>query len=164
MKTAALCLLALAACHTPPPAPAQDPEPQATMTPVPEPNPEMNLGAFSVSLSVKDIHASRAFYETLGFTYKAGDIEQNWIVLQNGVSTIGLFQGLFEGNIMTFNPGWDQRAQELDEFTDIRELQRRMKAGGLSLVMEADESTTGPASVMLTDPDGNMLLLDQHVQ
>jgi catechol 2,3-dioxygenase-like lactoylglutathione lyase family enzyme len=134
------------------------------MSTMPEPNPEMNLGAFSVSLSVKDIHASRAFYEALGFRYKGGDIEQNWIILQNGVSTIGLFQGLFEGNLMTFNPGWDQRAEPLEEFTDIRELQRRMKAGGLSLMMEADETTSGPASLMLTDPDGNVLLFDQHVQ
>ena len=160
MKFASLCLVALAACN----APSSQPEPQAPMSSVPEPNPNMNLGAFSVSLSVKDIHASRAFYEALGFTHKGGDIEQNWIVLQNGVSTIGLFQGMFEGNLMTFNPGWDQRAEALEEFTDIRELQRRMKAAGLSPMMEADESTTGPASLMLKDPDGNLLLFDQHVQ
>ena len=122
----------------------------------------MQLGAFSVSLSVKDIHASKAFYETLGFTAFGGDIEQNWLIMKNGSAVIGLFQGMFEGNIMTFNPGWDQSAQNTESFTDIREIQQHLKANGVSLLTEADESTTGPANVTLTDPDGNAILLDQH--
>ena len=123
----------------------------------------MELGAFSVSLAVKDIHASKAFYEKLGFEAFHGDISQNWLILKNGEQVIGLFQGMFEKNILTFNPGWDQDAQPLDTFTDVRELQRQLKAQGVEFMSEADESTTGPASFVITDPDGNPLLVDQHV-
>lgn len=123
----------------------------------------MNLGAFSVSLSVKDIATSREFYEKLGFRPVGGDPDQNWQILRNGEVTIGLFQGMFEGNALTFNPGWDSRARPVDEFTDIRELQRRLKAQGLKMTVEADESSSGPASFMMLDPDGNALLFDQHV-
>ena len=123
----------------------------------------MELGAFSVSLAVKDIHASKAFYEKLGFQAFHGDISQNWLILKNGEQVIGLFQGMFEKNILTFNPGWDQDAQPLDTFTDVRELQRQLKAQGVEFMSEADESTTGPASFVITDPDGNPLLVDQHV-
>ena len=123
----------------------------------------MQLGAFSVSLTVKDLRASQAFYEKLGFTAFAGDPSQNWVILKNGDSVIGLFQGMFEKNILTFNPGWDQNAQQLAAFTDIRELQRRLKAHGVPIVQEADESTTGPASFIVVDPDGNPVLVDQHV-
>ena len=123
----------------------------------------MELGAFSVSLAVKDIHASKAFYEKLGFQAFHGDISQNWLILKNGEQVIGLFQGMFEKNILTFNPGWDQDAQQVDTFTDVRELQRQLKAQGVEFMSEADESTTGPASFVITDPDGNPLLVDQHV-
>lgn len=123
----------------------------------------MELGAFSVSLSVKDIEASKTFYEKLGFSVLGGDQSQNWLVLKNGEHVIGLFQGMFEGNILTFNPGWDQSAQPLKEFTDVRELQRQLKRQDVELMTEADESTSGPASFMLTDPDGNVILVDQHV-
>ena len=123
----------------------------------------MDLGAFSISLSVKDIQASKAFYEKLGFKAVMGDLSQNWLILKNGEHVIGLFQGMFEKNLLTFNPGWDQNAQKLDTFTDVRELQRQLKAQGLELMSEADESTTGPASFMVTDPDGNTILIDQHV-
>lgn len=123
----------------------------------------MQLGNFSVSLTVKDIAASRAFYEKLGFTIRGGDQQQNWLVLQNGSTIIGLFQGMFERNILTFNPGWDGDAKRLPDFTDIRDLQRKLKAQGLQLLTEADEATTGPASFMLEDPDGNTILVDQHV-
>lgn len=122
----------------------------------------MNLGAFSVSLSVKDINASRAFYEKLGFTTMGGEPAQNWLILKNGDHIIGLFQGMFEGNILTFNPGWDQNARDLATFTDVRELQRQLKAQGVKLTTEADETTTGPAHFTLTDPDGNAILVDQH--
>lgn len=122
------------------------------------------LGAFSVSLAVKDLQASRDFYSKLGFEPAGGDAAQNWLILRNGTVTIGLFQGMFDRNLLTFNPGWDWQAQPVgDKFTDVREHQRRLKASGLTLAMEADESTTGPASVMLTDPDGNPILIDQHV-
>ena len=123
----------------------------------------MNLGAFSVSLAVKDIAASRRFYEQLGFTVFGGDQKQNWLILKNGAHVIGLFQGMFSSNILTFNPGWDQDAKPVKGFTDVRELQRKLKADGLTLVTEADESTKGPASFMLADPDGNTILFDQHV-
>ena len=123
----------------------------------------MDLGHFSISLAVKDLAASRAFYEQLGFEVVFGEAEQNWLILQNGDSTIGLFQGMFERNVMTFNPGWDARAQRLEEFTDVRDIQRRLKESGLTLTTEADESTTGPASLTLIDPDGNPVLIDQHV-
>ena len=122
----------------------------------------MKLGAFSVSLAVKDIAASRAFYENLGFDQMGGVPDQNWLIMKNGDTVIGLFQGMFENNIMTFNPGWDQAAQPIDEFTDIRDIQKTMKASGMELMTEADETTEGPASIMLTDPDGNTILIDQH--
>jgi len=123
----------------------------------------MELGAFSISLAVKNLEESKAFYEKLGFSAFAGDASQNWLILKNGDHVIGLFQGMFEKNILTFNPGWDQNAQKLAAFTDIRELQRQLKAQGVQLVSEADESTTGPASFIAVDPDGNQLLFDQHV-
>jgi lactoylglutathione lyase len=123
----------------------------------------MELGNFSVSLAVKDIKASRLFYEKLGFTVFTGNESQNWLIMKNGASNIGLFQGMFERNILTFNPGWDQNAQTLDSFTDVRELQRQLKAQGVQLQSEADESTTGPASFVVVDPDGNPVFLDQHV-
>jgi catechol-2,3-dioxygenase len=123
----------------------------------------MELGAFSVSLSVKDVEVSKMFYEQLGFEEFGGDISQNWVIMKNGDHVIGLFQGMFEKNILTFNPGWDQDANKLDSFTDVRELQRQLKARGLALENEADESTTGPESIILIDPDGNPVLIDQHV-
>lgn len=123
----------------------------------------MQLGAFSISLAVKDIEASRAFYEKLGFKSFGGDVAQNWLILKNGDHIIGLFQGMFEKNILTFNPGWDQEANKLDAFTDVRELQRQLKAQGVEFDVEADETTTGPAHFILTDPDGNPVLVDQHV-
>ena len=123
----------------------------------------MELGAFSISLAVKDLGASRSFYEKFGFKVFAGDASQNWLILKNGDHVIGLFQGMFDKNILTFNPGWDSNAQKLDTFTDVRELQRQLKAQGVQLVNEADESTTGPASFIAVDPDGNTILVDQHV-
>jgi lactoylglutathione lyase len=123
----------------------------------------MELGNFSVSLTVKDIEASRAFYEKLGFTVFAGDQSQNWLIMKNGLAVIGLFQGMFEKNILTFNPGWTNEAQPLTEFTDVRELQRQLKARGIDMITEADESSIGPASLMIADPDGNTILIDQHV-
>lgn len=123
----------------------------------------MDLGAFSISLAVKDLAASRAFYENLGFTVFGGDASQNWLILKNGDHVIGLFQGMFEKNMLTFNPGWDSNAQPLAQFTDVRELQRRLKEKGVALTAEADETTQGPAYVMMIDPDGNPILLDQHV-
>jgi catechol 2,3-dioxygenase-like lactoylglutathione lyase family enzyme len=123
----------------------------------------MKLGAFSVSLSVKDIRASKAFYEKLGFSVFGGDMAQNWLIMKNGDHIIGLFQGMFENNILTFNPGWDQDANKLEAFTDVRDLQRELKAQGVSFQAEADESTSGPASFMIADPDGNIILFDQHV-
>ena len=123
----------------------------------------MNLGAFSISLAVKDIQASKAFYEKLGFTVFFGDISQNWLVLKNGEHVIGLFQGMFERNMLTFNPGWAGNAQKAATFTDVRELQDQLKAQGLELLSEADVHTTGPASFTLIDPDGNPILVDQHV-
>jgi catechol 2,3-dioxygenase-like lactoylglutathione lyase family enzyme len=122
----------------------------------------MQLGAFSISLTVTDLQASRQFYERLGFTSFGGDPSQNWLILKNGDHVIGLFQGMFEKNMLTFNPGWDQGAQPLASFTDVRELQRRLKAEGVPFVVEADESTTGPASFLVVDPDGNPILVDQH--
>lgn len=123
----------------------------------------MDLGAFSVSLAVKDIAASRAFYEKLGFAVFGGDQAQNWLIMKNGAHVIGLFQGMFPTNILTFNPGWTVDAKTLHAYTDIRELQRTIKARGLELMTEADETTSGPASLMLADPDGNVILLDQHI-
>ncbi len=122
----------------------------------------MKLGAFSISLAVKDIHASKAFYEKLGFTFKGGNIDQNWIVLKNENAVIGLFQGMFEGNIITFNPGWDSNAQNLDTFDDVRDIQEQLQKAGIALTAQADNQTTGPAYITLTDPDGNNILIDQH--
>jgi catechol 2,3-dioxygenase-like lactoylglutathione lyase family enzyme len=122
----------------------------------------MDLGAFSISLTVTDLEASRRFYERLGFTTFGGDPSQNWLILRNGAHVIGLFRGMFERNMLTFNPGWDQDAQPLASFTDVRELQRRLRADGVPFVVEADESTTGPASFLVVDPDGNPILVDQH--
>ena len=123
----------------------------------------MKLGAFSISLAVKNLETSRAFYEKLGFATIMGEASQNWLILQNETSTIGLFQGMFERNMLTFNPGWTSKAKPLEEFDDVREIQRVLKSGGLELTSEADESATGPASLMLLDPDGNPILIDQHV-
>ena len=123
----------------------------------------MELGAFSISLAVKDIKASKAFYEKLGFKVFGGDISQNWLILKNGEQVIGLFQGMFDKNTLTFNPGWDNNAEKLGTFTDVRELQHLLKAQGVELMSEADESTTGPASFVVMDPDGNPILFDQHV-
>ncbi len=123
----------------------------------------MELGAFSVSLAVKDIEVSNIYYEKLDFQVFSGDSAQNWLIMKNGDHTIGLFQGMFEKNILTFNPGWDQNANKLDSFTDVRDLQRELKAQGVKFESEADVSTTGPASFMIIDPDGNPILIDQHV-
>ena len=123
----------------------------------------MELGAFSVSLAVKDIEASREFYTKFGFQVIGGDAAENWLILQNGAATIGLFQGMFDKNILTFNPGWNAAAQKLDAFTDIRSLQRQIKGKGVTLISEADETTSGPASFVTEDPDGNPILFDQHV-
>ncbi len=123
----------------------------------------MDLGNFSISLAVKDLEASRAFYEKFGFKVFMGNASENWLILKNGDHVIGLFQGMFEKNILTFNPGWDSNAQKLGTFTDVRELQRQLKAQGVALMAEADETTTGPASLMAVDPDGNPILVDQHV-
>ena len=123
----------------------------------------MELGAFSVSLAVQDLEASRTFYEKLGFQVVAGEPSEKWQILRNGSCTIGIFQGMFEKNILTFNPGWDSQGQDLETYTDVRDLQRQLKAEGLQLDVEADESSTGPASFVLTDPDGNPILVDQHV-
>ena len=123
----------------------------------------MELGAFSVSLTVKDIEVSRKFYEKFGFQEFAGDASKNWLIMKNGGTVVGLFQGMFEKNMLTFNPGWDSDARELDGYTDVRELQRSLKEQGVELLSEVDESTTGPASFVAVDPDGNPILLDQHV-
>jgi lactoylglutathione lyase len=123
----------------------------------------MELGAFSISLAVRDIEASKTFYEKFGFKVFGGNISENWLILKNGDCIIGLFQGMFEKNLLTFNPGWDSNASKLDTFTDVRELQRQLKAQGVEFQTEADESTTGPASFVIVDPDGNPILVDQHV-
>lgn len=123
----------------------------------------MQLGAFSISLAVKDIAASRAFYEKFGFETLGGNQDENWLILKNGDAVIGLFQGMFEGNLLTFNPGWDQAAKPVEPFTDVRELQRRLKEQGVALSPEADETTTGPGYFSAVDPDGNVILVDQHV-
>lgn len=122
----------------------------------------LKLGAFSISLSVKDLKTSKEFYEKLGFNSFAGSIEQNYLIMKNDKALIGLFHGMFQGNILTFNPGWDENASNIDTFDDIREIQKKLKNSGLTLKNEADEKTEGPASLMLTDPDGNVILLDQH--
>ena len=123
----------------------------------------MELGAFSISLAVKDLETSRKFYEKFGFTIFGGDPSQNWLILKNGNHVVGLFQGMFERNILTFNPGWDSNAQKLNTFTDVRDLQRKLKAQGVILMNEADENTTGPGSFIAVDPDGNPIMVDQHV-
>ena len=123
----------------------------------------MELGAFSVSLNVKDLEVSRSFYEKLGFQVFGGDPAQNWLIMKNGDHIIGLFQGMFEKNILTFNPGWDQAGNRLDSFTDVRDLQRELEARGMTIEARADENTTGPASFIVIDPDGNPILVDQHV-
>jgi predicted lactoylglutathione lyase len=123
----------------------------------------MQLGAFSISLAVKDIHVSKEFYEKLGFEEFGGDIDQNWLIMKNGDHIIGLFQGMFDKNILTFNPGWNQDAEDLDSFTDVREIQKELKEKGIKFDVEADESTEGPASFIIADPDGNPILVDQHV-
>lgn len=125
-------------------------------------NNDMNLGAFSMSLSVKDLNASKEFYENLGFTVLGGGLEKNYLIMKNGNALIGLFQGMFKGNIITFNPGWDENAKDMKEFKDIRDIQRHLKSKGVKLTIEADETTKGPASIFLSDPDGNVILLDQH--
>jgi len=121
----------------------------------------LELGTFSVSLAVKNLEASKKFYEKFGFTAFAGDASKNWVIMKNGDHIVGLFQGMFEKNILTFNPGWDSNAQKLTSFTDVRELQRQLKAQGVQLLTEADESTSGPASIVAMDPDGNQILLDR---
>jgi len=123
----------------------------------------MELGTFSISLAVKDIEASKTFYEKFGFIVIGGDASQHWLILRYGDHTIGLFQGMVEKNTLTFNPGWDKNAAQLDKYTDVRDLQRQLKAQGVELLSEADESTTGPASFVAVDPDGNPILVDQHV-
>lgn len=122
----------------------------------------MDLGAFSISLAVKDINASRDFYAKLGFEEAGGDADQGWLILRNSEHVIGLFQGMFEKNMLTFNPGWDQQCGELESFTDVRELQQRLKGNGVAFESEADESSEGPASFVVIDPDGNPILIDQH--
>lgn len=122
----------------------------------------MKLGAFSISLAVKHLETSRQFYENLGFAVFAGGMEKNYLIMKNENALIGLFQGMFEGNILTFSPGWDENASNIENFDDVREIQRQLKGKGLGLMSEADEATTGPASLMLTDPDGNVVLIDQH--
>lgn len=123
----------------------------------------MKLGAFSISLSVKDINASKQFYETLGFKVFAGNLEKNFLIMKNENSLVGLFQGMFENNILTFNPGWDENANTVDEFDDVREIQRQLKNKNIKLENEADEKTSGPASFIVMDPDGNTILIDQHI-
>jgi len=150
LLSAALALCATFAANTS--TPSEDTESQA-----------MELGAFSVSLAVQDLEVSLAFYTKLGFKQTGGVMEQNWLILRNGTTTIGLFKGMFENNIMTFNPGWDHLAKGLDSFEDVRSLQRRLKEQGITPVTEADPSSTGPASCILVDPDGNTIFLDQHV-
>lgn len=122
----------------------------------------MKLGAFSMSLAVKDIHQSKAFYEKLGFEYKGGNIDENWVVLKNGSAVIGLFQGMFEDNIITFNPGWDENGQNIDDFDDVRMIQQQLQNAGIILSKKADETTEGPEYISLSDPDGNVILIDQH--
>jgi len=123
----------------------------------------MKLGAFSISLSVKDLQASKQFYKKLGFTKIGGDDKMNYLIMQNENSTIGLFQGMFDKNILTFNPGWDQQARKIEEFEDVRSIQKNLKSQQIELITEANEQSSGPASIILTDPDGNQILIDQHV-
>jgi len=122
----------------------------------------MELGAFSVSLSVKDLNNSKEFYEKLGFTVMGGGMDMNYLIMKNGTTLIGLFQGMFEGNKLTFNPGWDTIGQNVDDFDDIREIQRKLKESGIAMVNEVEENSEGPANFVITDPDGNVILVDQH--
>jgi len=140
---------------------AQKPENDKEKTKTENQN-NMKLGAFSISLSVKDLKTSKEFYEKLGFNAFAGSMEQNYLIMKNDNALIGLFQGMFQGNILTFNPGWDENANNLENFDDIRKIQKQLQNSGLTLTSEADEKSEGPASLMLTDPDGNVILLDQH--
>ncbi len=149
---------ALAACAT-----AGAVEPRTETSPPKESPVQMQLGNFSVSLAVKDLAASRVFYEKLGFRVFGGNADQGWLILQNDTSTIGLFQGMFEKNVLTFNPGWDRSANTLAGFEDVRDIQKVLRAKGIAFTTEADESTTGPASFVIMDPDGNPILVDQHV-
>lgn len=142
--------------------PASEGQKSETVHTNPEKEGHLRLGAFSVSLSVKDLNASKTFYETLGFTHFAGDLKQSYLIMKNGNALIGLFEGMFEGNLLTFNPGWDENAQNVNDFDDIRIIQQRLKANSIPLDSEADETTTGPASLMTKDPDGNVVLIDQH--
>lgn len=157
LHTILIAFLLTAGCSSPKaePAPTSESNPPANSS-------DMKLGAFSMSLNVKDLAASKAFYEKLGFTILGGSMESHYLIMKNGNALIGLFQGMFSGNILTFNPGWDENGKNFDPYTDIREIQKKLKAEGISLDLEADEKTTGPASVMLKDPDGNVILLDQH--
>ncbi|MBT8271224.1 MAG: VOC family protein [Flavobacteriaceae bacterium] len=123
----------------------------------------MNLGAFSVSLSVKDLQKSRTFYEHLGFTVFAGDMESNYLIMKNGKALVGLFQGMFENNLLTFNPGWDENAVKVDDFVDVRDIQKQLKSKDIPIINAADEHSEGPASFVVVDPDGNTILIDQHV-
>jgi catechol 2,3-dioxygenase-like lactoylglutathione lyase family enzyme len=123
----------------------------------------MKLGAFSLSLNVKDLQTSKAFYENLGFTVFAGDIQKNYFIMKNGNALIGIFHGMFGSNLLTFNPGWDENAQKLERFDDVRDIQRQLKGKGITLEQSADETKTGPACIILHDPDGNTILIDQHV-
>ena len=123
----------------------------------------MKLGAFSISLTVKDLLSSKEFYEKLGFSVFGGDTKMNYLIMKNGDAIIGLFQGMFESNIITFNPGWNQNAENLDQFDDVRAIQKELKSNGLEFIKEADETTTGPSSLMIKDPDGNIILIDQHI-
>jgi len=160
MKTTlpvALSFCLLAACASPPVAAAPGPAPPAA------PPSALPLGAFSISLSVKDLAASRAFYEKLGFQADGSEAAQNWLILRNGDHVIGLFEGMFPKNMLTFNPGWTQQATALPAFTDVREIQAKLRQAGLALTTEADPASTGPASLVLVDPDGNPILIDQHV-
>lgn len=123
----------------------------------------MKLGAFSISLSVKNLQVSKAFYEQLGFTAFGGSEDQHYLIMKNGNALVGLFHGMFEGNILTFNPGWDEDAKNVEPFDDVRQIQQHLKANGITPISEADMNTTGPAHLMVADPDGNMILIDQHV-
>lgn len=122
----------------------------------------MKLGAFSVSLNVSNILVSKAFYEKLGFEVMHGDVEQNWLIMKNGQTVIGLFEGMFEKNILTFNPGWNQEGDCVDPYTDVRDIQKKLRQEGIDLLDEVDESTSGPGSIIIVDPDGNPIMFDQH--
>ncbi len=123
----------------------------------------MKLGAFSISLSVQDLNASKEFYEKLGFAVFAGDMEKYYLIMKNGNALVGLFQGMFDNNILTFNPGWDENAQKLGQFDDVREIQKKLKSGGVEIINPTDEKGSGPGSFVVVDPDGNAILIDQHV-